>query len=278
MIAFIHQQEVEHFFQRRRRTQKGKKMRPWSRDREIVEQLATRYAGQWHREWEWHWSPGEDYDAQGRLLRLRLSMLKFTAFPPELWEFSHLQHLTLPCVQHHTRDDLSRVIESSQRLQIALPDPFLRFMTSPDLLERVPSCTDAFFSLSDIVPYRGPGGGYIVRFMNARQGQIAWYLYLNRQGEHCVLVGFPLLDVLHDPESPASMQEQITEQEHTMVREGRGATICAFSFEEFVYRFWIENTIWYKLSGYRQWKPLTRDEHLYLAHYQRKKGSLRPQE
>ena len=179
---------------------------------------------------------------------------------------------------YHTEDDLSQVIESSLRLQIALPDPFLRFMALPNLLERIPSCTDAFFSLSDMVPYTGPGGGYIVRFMNARQGQIAWYLYLNLRGEHCVLVGFPLLDVLHDPESPDYMKEQITEKEQTMVLEGRGATICAFSFEEFVYRFWIENTIWYKLSGYSQWKPLTRDEHLYLADYKRKKGSLRPQE
>ncbi len=177
---------------------------------------------------------------------------------------------------YHTEEDLSRVIESSQRLRIALPDPFRRFMASPDLLKRFPSCTDAFFALSDLVPYTGPGGGYLVRFLNARQGQIAWYLYLNELGEHCVLVGFPLLDVLHDPQSLAYVKEGITEYEQSMVREGRAARICAYSFEAFLYRFWIENTIWYKLSGYAQGKPLTREEHLYLAEYQRQRGSLRP--
>lgn len=37
---------------------------------------------------------------------------------------------------YHTRDDLHQVIGLSQRLHVAFPDPFLRFMALPNVLER----------------------------------------------------------------------------------------------------------------------------------------------
>lgn len=172
---------------------------------------------------------------------------------------------------YHSADDLRQVIADAHILGISLPGAFLQLMSSSELMERIPSCTDAYFSLSDVVPCPGSESGYIVRFMNARQGQIAWYLYLTPQGEHCVLVGFPLLDLLHNSESAEYKREGITEEERAMAFAGKGACVCASSFEEFIYRFWIENTLWYKVSGYSKWKPLTEEEKQYIAHYTRDK-------
>jgi hypothetical protein len=162
-----------------------------------------------------------------------------------------------------------KIMTSTHELSISFPDAFQRFMNSPELMDRIPSCTDCYFELSEkLVPCPGREEDYIIRFLNAAQGQIAWYLYLTAQGEHCVLVGYPLLDLLSDPESPEYSAQGITEKERRMVFEGRGVYVCASSFEEFLYRFWIENILWYKLDWYAGPPPLTEEEKSYLSHYQ----------
>jgi hypothetical protein len=158
---------------------------------------------------------------------------------------------------------------STDQLGIALPKTFQWFMNSPELPNRIPSCTNCYFGLSEkLVPCPGSEEGYIIRFFNTGQGQLAWYLYLTTQGEHCVLVGYPLLDLLSNPESPEYRENCITEEERNMAFEGRGTLVCASSFEEFLYRFWIENSLWYKLVWYKGQKPLTEEENRYLSYYQ----------
>jgi hypothetical protein len=41
--------------------------------------------------------------------------------------------------------------------------------------------------------------------------------------------------------------------------------ICAQSFEEFLYRFWLENCIWFVLTD--KHRQLTDEEENYLRHY-----------
>ncbi len=163
---------------------------------------------------------------------------------------------------------LREIMTSAQQLGLSLPDTFLRFMASPKLLNRIPSCTDCFFELSKkIVPCPGSENGYIIRFLNTCQWLNAWYLYITPQGEHCILVAAPWLDVLNDPECPSS----ITEEERRMAFEGEDTYVCASSFEEFIYRFWLENVIWYKHIWFKGKKPLTEEEQGYLSHYILKK-------
>jgi hypothetical protein len=162
------------------------------------------------------------------------------------------------------------ILASSFELNLSIPNAFRQLMDSAALMQRIPSCTDCFFELSQkLVPCPGWEEGFILRFLNAAQGQIAWYLYLTSQGEHCVLVGYPWLDLLNEPENPEHRAWGITEEERNMVFEGRGVHVCAFSFEEFLYRFWIENILWYKLVWFKGQKPLTEAEKRYLSHYQR---------
>jgi len=185
------------------------------------------------------------------------------------WLISSKRDKKLRGMSHfHSEAELRRIIASAQELSIPLPDAFLRLMASAKLMERISSCTDCYFALSEkMVACPGSEEGYIVRFLNARQGQIAWYLYLTPQGKHCILVGFPLLDLLNDPASPEYIEAGITDEERSAALAGKRAYVCASSFEEFLYRFWLENILWYKIVWYHGQKSLTEEEEHYISHY-----------
>lgn len=59
-----------------------------SHDQEVVKRLKQQYRESGHN---WH----DEYDEQGRLLRLDLSHLKLSLFPPDLWQLNNLQRLNL---------------------------------------------------------------------------------------------------------------------------------------------------------------------------------------
>jgi len=62
----------------------------------------------------------------------------------------------------------------------------------------------------------------------------------------------------------------LTEQQRRAVLAN--TYVCAPSFEAFVYRWWLESTIYMKLDGLES-APLTAEEHRYLAHYQQGRGA-----
>jgi hypothetical protein len=154
---------------------------------------------------------------------------------------------------------LDQIVASAQRLGLSLQPSFLRLMGSPELQNRIPSCTACYFSLSDdIISCPGSEQGYIVRFLNDQQEVLLWYLYLTPAGEQRVLV------------SPVMLDE--VAQRGPLSEEWRQAILtntfeCAPTFAEFIYRFWLENVIWFKLND--QSAPLTADEQAYVAQYER---------
>ncbi|HLG77123.1 MAG TPA: hypothetical protein VKX46_11965 [Ktedonobacteraceae bacterium] len=81
--------------------------------------------------------------------------------------------------------------------------------------------------------------------------------------ENIVHVGGLIVFILDD----LSIHEN--EEEHIDRATATANTyVCALSFEEFIYRFWLENTLWYKLFHYRSGDPaLTSAEEHYLAYY-----------
>lgn len=151
-------------------------------------------------------------------------------------------------------DELQEATTSARQSGLCLPDTFLQLMTSPELQNRIPSCTACYIDLSKIVPCPGSAGRYILRFLNDQQGCLTWYLYMTPRGEHCILVSSAFLDSLAD--EPFSEEEAI-----------KGTYVCASSFETFLYRFWLENMLWYKLVWYKGQKALTEEEERYLSHY-----------
>jgi hypothetical protein len=131
-------------------------------------------------------------------------------------------------------------------------------MSSPELQDRIPSCTACYFKLSDdMLPCPGSDGGYIVRFYNDQQGVLFWYLYLTPQGAQYVLVTpIELEDMAKDT---LSDEDKLSVQQNMWV--------CAPSFVAFIYRWWLENSVWFKVSESDDEDNLTVDERAYLAHY-----------
>lgn len=157
------------------------------------------------------------------------------------------------------RGKLGELVRAAGTLGLSLPDAFLRLMISGELQDRIPSCTACTFQLGDrILRCPGSSEGYIVSFLHDQQDCVIWYLYLTRAGEHCVLA-FPG-DLESFVDAAAEGQEVDMQAVVGAIR------VCAPTFAAFIYRFWLENDIWFKLSGDDK-TPLTDAERQYVGHY-----------
>lgn len=147
-----------------------------------------------------------------------------------------------PAHKHHIGSDhpaadvpenLCRLVETCRTVHGSLPQSFLRFMRDADLHARIRSNTGCFLDVAE-GPVRSPiGDGMLVRFLSDSQGCIMWYLYIPTGTHDHAVVASP---EFYDPSGERLHDE---EPDH-------GALVfCAESFEAFLYRFWIENEIWY---------------------------------
>lgn len=166
------------------------------------------------------------------------------------------------------RGRVDAIAAEAARRGLTLPRPFARFMSTPELQDRIPSCTACTFELGDqIVACPGSEGAYIVSFLRDQQDCVLWYLYLTPSGEHAVLA-FPGdlgSFITGEPEAEGKTVDMAAVVRHIMV--------AAPSFTAFLYRFWLENTIWFKLNGDDK-TPLTAEERHYLEHYRPRRLAL----
>jgi hypothetical protein len=160
------------------------------------------------------------------------------------------------------RGEVAKMAASATRLGLTLPESFVRLMSDPTLQDSIPSCTACYFKLSDdLLPFPGGDGGYFTRFLNDQQDVLLWYLYLMQDGAQSVLV------------TPIELEEMARQVENgTFGDDERQAIrsntwVCAPSFGEFVYRWWLENSIWFKVSESNDEEKLTGAERAYLAQY-----------
>jgi len=162
---------------------------------------------------------------------------------------------------------LKRMAEESEELQITIPPEFVRFMASVDFPNRIRSATDCAFDLAEKLVYVPWETGYLLRFLADSQGSLFWYLFLRQGGGHCVVVaGFPPYG--GDPTADREFMEKHLGPDWNREdppKESDGIWFCAPSFENFIYRFWIENEIWYALS--ETGGPVSNDQQRYLMHY-----------
>jgi hypothetical protein len=89
--------------------------------------------------------------------------------------------------------------------------------------------------------------------LNDQQDVLLWYLYVKPDGEHCVIV------------SPAPYDEIDFSQEMSLERLNLHTLYCAPTFEAFVYRFWLENRLWFALN--EEERELSAEEKRYLSHF-----------
>jgi hypothetical protein len=149
---------------------------------------------------------------------------------------------------------LTKLKASAQKHNLTLPAPFLSFMQNTTWQESIPSCTACYFDLSEeIIVDPLPDKHYYIRFLNDQQDVLMWYLYLKPDGESCVVVSDIPFEAIDELEIPTDAIKANT-------------LYCAESFEAFIYRFWLENIIWFALdSG----EAMTETQKAYLAHYQK---------
>ncbi|WP_333776168.1 hypothetical protein [Streptomyces sp. IBSBF 3136] len=175
-----------------------------------------------------------------------------------------------PVPEHVTA--LNCLAENLAAKGLMLPRDFVTFQADSKLqysLDEV-SVTCCWTDISEPLPSPVEPGAFLVRFLRDQQDCVIWYLYLRPSGEAFVVHSYL------DYEYEARRDEEETETNLDDPEEQRAAILwCAPSFEEFAYRFWIENRLWHALNGsdLSGLEPQVRD---YLRHYaDGRAGSLR---
>lgn len=121
------------------------------------------------------------------------------------------------------------------------PLDFRTFAEQPELQTKIRSATACYLALGDFAA-RTDTGGRLVHFLSDQQWVFHWLLYVDDAGSEAVVgspepIGFDL--------APMDMQSL----PDPIPMDGRiDLVVCADSFAEFLYRFWIENEIWYTSS------------------------------
>jgi hypothetical protein len=83
---------------------------------------------------------------------------------------------------------------------------------------------------------------------------ILWYLHLHANGKHSVVAAYPEWE----DGAAESFDEAITPV---------GFVRCAEGFEEFLFRFWLENTLWF---AEHEGRPLTPMQRAYVEELRRR--------
>ena len=142
---------------------------------------------------------------------------------------------------------LSALKDAVAAIELSLPDSFTQFFSQPDLADRVRSNTACFLDLSLGVASPPTGRGYIIRFLADSQGCLFWYLYLAANGDHAVLSS---TDYYGSPSEEECFYDGAEPEVGPLARSSKRISFAAESFEAFMWRFWIENEIWF--AGYEK--------------------------
>lgn len=133
---------------------------------------------------------------------------------------------------------VEKLVGAAKGEGLTVPSSYATFMTDASLHERVPTCTACYLDIpAKLVAVPGGRPGKLLRFLNDQQGAVVWSLHLTPDGACSVVVA--------EPVTP------------------RDVATCAPTFEEFVHRFWMENTLWFSLFPKTQ-APLTPLQQEYL--------------
>lgn len=161
-------------------------------------------------------------------------------------------------------------------IAVRLPAAFETFVRMSEPRSRVRSCTACYLDLGDF-PVAVGGEGWLIHFMSDQQWISHWLLYVDQHGNESVVSTYPpygfALGASEDEPEWAFDFDPATSNEF---KPGASESVlCADSFSEFLYRFWIENEIWYALS-----EPpfeLTPEQRRYVEYYLQAAGPQPPQ-
>lgn len=161
-----------------------------------------------------------------------------------------------------SKSEWSKFDDVAAQMDVPLPESFTTFIWSSDLHARIRSCTDCYIELPER-PVRivGKHRGFLIHFLSDQQWCVHWYLVVDYAGNHFVAMsgdayGF---SASADDDSVCHKSEIELDQEDIY--------FCAPTFVEFIYRFWLENEIWFALAWNKE--PLSDVQQAYVNHYLR---------
>lgn len=138
---------------------------------------------------------------------------------------------------------------------IELPPAFKTFISEPEPRLRVRSATLCYLDLAEF-PVEVAGGGSLIHFLSDQQWILHWLLYVGADGSEAVLVSETALGFEADERRLARFDPATDD-----------ASVCAESFSEFLYRFWIENEIYFRALRNAERSPFTAEQLRYAEHY-----------
>lgn len=158
------------------------------------------------------------------------------------------------CYGDGSKPDLSKLALITAQLDVAVPQALLTFINSINLHEKIRSCTDCYLDVADYaVKTKGAVEGYLIHFLSDSQWCGHWYVHVDHSGRHFVVVSLDAYGFAHTGEA---VEIDLAKEE---------VWFCAPTLTEFIYRFWLENEIWFALMVDK--RPLSRTEQEYVDHY-----------
>lgn len=146
---------------------------------------------------------------------------------------------------------LALIVSQASKMGLTVPPTLVAFLGHPELHSRVPSCTACYLDVpARLIELPGGEPGRLLRFMNDQQCCLLWYVHLEPGGGHSI--------VCAAPEWIEGAQGESLED----VTRPRDVEMCAASFEEFIQRFWMENSLWFAVS---KGTPLSDEQKAYAA-------------
>ncbi|WNV91642.1 hypothetical protein [Umezawaea sp. Da 62-37] len=145
---------------------------------------------------------------------------------------------------------------------VVLPADFVTFETHSKTRGALVEASCCWSNLSGLMPSPFEEGAYLVRFLRDQQDCVIWYLYLRPGQDAFVVHSHELAWYLDHPLEDDDWEPQ---PELTAAELAAEVSWCAPSFEQFAYRFRVENRLWDVLvEGSREPEPAERD---YLERY-----------
>ena len=147
-----------------------------------------------------------------------------------------------PSLQRGPHDPTLRDANGAELAAIApgvrFSEAFRRFIEDPEPRRHVRSATACYLDLAQFA-VATPDGGVLVHFLSDQQWVFHWLVYVGPDGCESV-VASPDPIGFEDDDAPG---RTIDADEMA----GR-LEVSSDSFEEFIYRFWAENEIWFRLA------------------------------
>jgi hypothetical protein len=133
---------------------------------------------------------------------------------------------------------------------IPLPKALREFAARPELQRRVSSVTGCYLDLGDQLAPTSAPEGYLLHILSDQQWALHWLLYADRAGNETMVVTGEPIGFLLDEGWEEDRPPPVIPLDGTLELE-----VCADSFVEFLFRFWIENELWIALDTGRPLDP-----------------------